>query len=33
MSATTDVREGTRYTFRRYEPGDEAGFLDLYETV
>ncbi|MFC7069020.1 GNAT family N-acetyltransferase [Halobaculum lipolyticum] len=33
MSVTTETREGRSYTFRRYERGDERGFLDLFETT
>lgn len=33
MHRWTDVRVGTEYTFRRYEPGDAADFLNLYETL
>ncbi|MFC7096450.1 GNAT family N-acetyltransferase [Halobaculum marinum] len=33
MSLTTESRKGLDYTFRRFEPGDERGFLDLFETT
>ena len=33
MAARTESRKGRSYTFRRYEPGDEEGFLDLFERV
>jgi GNAT superfamily N-acetyltransferase len=33
METWTDARAGTSYTFRRYEPGDAADFLDLYATL
>lgn len=33
MAARTESRKGRSYTFRRYEPGDAAGFLDLFERI
>lgn len=33
MSLITESRKGLDYTFRRYRPGDEADFLDLFETT
>ena len=33
MESIRETRKGRSYTFRRYESGDEAGFLDLFELV